>query len=817
MAISNIPVINGPSFGGVIYGLNLQVGYSNSPSKLIVDIVNETGIYSTPKLNSQISISFGSFRFNGIIWSYNIKQTAEERILQIEIIDNSIILDRYYVLLWKRGLFNDNGASRNVIKEIDLSDQTIIVPIVQGSNISFQERQLGRQNITRNIHFSNKVHGNIICLGTEDFPDSTCDIPDTNYTFNDLNTLISNIVGRIDFNTPDGYKASHEGKLRDVLKAWAADCGLDFYWDFQLNKVVVFPVGKGINVQIPNFSNTPELIESSSSLSMEGTFAQHALAYTAYPKEDLKTVNRSIEKTITNTINAFPVSYFLKRNNTLQSLNLSQSEEGTTDDPSAAERNLWGGRLEDEFLSSAFLGYISEDLRDLYCIQYNLWNALGFGVCDTVGGNPNFERSSIPVLSEQDKSRVIDELTTLAPEDLKELRSIDNQSLTSYNFILGVKNDSLNNSWKTIEQEILQSYGSVYRHNIGSSYASFYCTSSSVIEINVSVEPEPEENEPKSTDFKGLKIFRRSGTMSHSANQAAELLGLNDPQNLESLQKLRIREFDIISSGLKSKLFPETKGTTLFIVPKANLINKVAQKFDAITTNGFNDLESTIFDIAASNDQKNKCDPFDLALQEGKCVDSRSEALEKEYKKLLGTESDENSPISGLTNNKAKAANIDIFGKRLKIHAPSNGSYQTVTNISINVEQISNFQDGQKIFFNNDGPTTADDVAEMDVIYDNVTDSNDSYGKQRKESIPLARSVSNKSAREIYKFVFAGQPPSNLNLSPSNGINSLDISLSSNGFKTSVEFSSRPPQRVPVETFLRKVESQFNRKSFNST
>ena len=91
MAIKNVPTISGPNYGGVIYGLNMSIGYSAEPSKLTIDIVNENGVYSTPALNSQTSVTFGNFRFNGTVWSYSFKESAAEKTLQVTLIDNSIV------------------------------------------------------------------------------------------------------------------------------------------------------------------------------------------------------------------------------------------------------------------------------------------------------------------------------------------------------------------------------------------------------------------------------------------------------------------------------------------------------------------------------------------------------------------------------------------------------------------------------------------------------------------------------------------------------------------------------------------------------
>ena len=139
MAILNVPRISGPSYGGVIYGLSLQMGYSSEPSKLTLDIVSRDGTYSTPTLNSSERVSFAGFVFNGYVWSYEIKETAEEKVLQVVLVDESIILDRYSVVLWKRGLFDKYGTQFIQNKEFDFSNESTFVLVDKDTYIKIEK------------------------------------------------------------------------------------------------------------------------------------------------------------------------------------------------------------------------------------------------------------------------------------------------------------------------------------------------------------------------------------------------------------------------------------------------------------------------------------------------------------------------------------------------------------------------------------------------------------------------------------------------------------------------------------------------------
>jgi len=818
MAISTVPKITGPDYGGTIYGLNLQMGYSSAPSKLTIDIISANGTYKTPRLGDSVSVIFSSFKFTGIVWAWSIKENAQEKTLQIEIVDNSIILDKYHILLWKRGIFNNLGNKPiQINKTIDLSDETVILPIRDSfGSVTFQEKKLGKQTVVRNVYSQNSRNGNIIFIGTEDFPNTKCDIPDTYYILDDLKTALKNAMNiTIDMVAPTNYKGTHEGKVREVLQSWAADCGYDFYWDFSTNKIMFYPVNAGIKLDLSDVSSK-NLIEKSESSSMEGTFQQYALAYTAYPKEPIKVQNGDAQIAYTVSINPFPISYFLKRNGTLQSLGLPKEEEGTSEDPSAAETNLWGGRTEDSFLAAAFLGYIDESIRDLYMAQYLQFNSLGFTPVSTTGQGEAKE------LTTQEKESILGYLSSTVPNDIKELEdSIDTKGLPNYAFYIGIKNDDLNSKWKKIEQEILMSYGSVYRHNTGSPGTSFMCSKTNVTEITTSVDPTPNENEPQSSDFEGLKIFRRSGTMSHDQGQASSLLSLNLPENAEKLRKVVLREFDITSSTVKEKIFPKTTATHLLMIPKTVITKKFLKDLKCEIATAANPLETLWSDNSNdSSGSTNKCSPFDEAVKAGQCQDARSEAMEKEFKALgvagYDGKDDPKNLKSGLNARTCKAAKIELFGKKLQLCAPAYGTYTVVYNINFSTQFISNFQDPQKIFFNGSGGSVSNNVAQIDVIFDNVTSSDDQYGKKRIDALPLASSISNTSPQVNRTYVFAGEPQG-LTMTPSNGLSSIDISYSSDGFKTTVTYSSRPPLRTPVDTFLRKIQSQLNRKSFAAT
>ncbi len=821
MAISNVPVIKGPSYGGVIYGLSLQMGYSSEPSKLTIDIVSKNGNYSTPVLNSSAKISFAddSFIFNGYVWSYEIKETPEEKVLQVVLVDESIILDRYSVVLWKRGLFGENGQEFSQEKVFDFSNESTFVLVDKESYIKLEKKTLGKETVARPRRYFNNLIDNIICVGTEKYPNSVCDIPETDYSLDELKKVIAGIVPGVNFKTPVDYRNTHEGTLREVLQNWAADAGVEFYWDFAQNKIMTYPSQNGISINTS--FNSPNLIEKSTSSSLEGTWVQYAYAYTTKTRTPFDVGEASQSITYFKRIHALPISWYLRRNGTIQNLGIVFDEESSDDAAAAKEKNLWGGRLQDEFLIAAFLGYVSPTLRDIYVSlppeptgESTPWWALGITRTKTSNNSTSI------YLTAQEKELVLTNLQLKAKDSYEELNKVD-PGLSNFNLFFGIQNDGINEKWKQTEQEILASYGANYRHNIlGGSY--FYCETNFVIQSDVTISPNSTIYEGDNEDFKGLRLMSRGGEFSHSQNQAQELLDLDKDDTNEKIEKIKIRSFDLESSGLK-KLFPETKGTHLFITPTLKLVKQYLGNFTVDLGRGANPAEPTITKILASRTEDSSatdanCNKFDNTVLASQCPDAKSEAYEEATRKITPPEGNTGG-IDGLVSASAKKAEIKIGSKALELHAPADGPYEVICTLNTSIKFIKNTDTFEKIFFNSDGNSSdANSVARLDVIKDNVTDPlEDDFGTKRKNPIVTAKAISNTLPSRRSRYVFAGSPPSSMSLNPSNGLTSIDISYSSDGFKTTVEFTSKPPKRINVDTFKRQVESQFNRSAFNST
>jgi hypothetical protein len=801
MAIKNVPTISGPNYGGVIYGLNMSIGYSAEPSKLTIDIVNENGIYSTPALNSQTSVTFGNFKFNGIVWSYNFRESAGEKTLQVTLIDNSIILDRYYVLLWKRGLLGKNGTLQNKNKTFDFSDESILVPR-RNTKLSgfpyteFVEKRLGRITVpSKSYSLGSTKVGNVILVGHEKFANSVCDIPDTYYTFNDLKGQIP--VNMSSAPNNNEWKATHEGTLREVLSSWCSDLGFDYYWDFSTNTLRFFDVSVGV-ATIPDISH-PSIISKEKSVSMQGTFRQYGIGYTAMPRSAVKALSASKSRVVLYSLSPYPISYFINKVGAPQSIN--------------ADKGRWGGkRNQDNFVHAAFLGYVSRSLRDLYSFQNEHWEALGYKINSGITTN---------------KLKIISALKKFGFQDMiSDLEAFDAKDLPNYDFNFINRDPTIADKWHEIEQKLLQYHGRYYRAS-DSSGSFFYCNSNYTIEVEISVDPEGQVQEQGSENFAGRRIIDRGGTMSHDETSAQEALGYENLAN--EIQNCAPIHIDLKESGISDALVTakiltgeqSKKVNTLIIFPNSEKFVRNKIGFRSSTSRGLNPLEQTYYDQKNANIQSGKknCPQYDESLEKGSCKAAEEIARDKAIEAAGGTTNDTTNPddyVSGLITKTAKSCSISLKGGSLRIFAPSDGSLQVVCRYNININKISTVGTEQ-FLWSAGNPGVANDVAEIRINNENITDPDEDSFQSRRPSnlIKPADAVCSRPQEEI-KYTFAGEP-SNITLSPQNGLSNLDISLSSDGFTTTATFSTKPPKLSKANNTVRYVQSQFNRASYNAS
>ena len=805
MAITKVPRISGPSFGGVIYGLNISQSFSSEATKLTLNIVSKDGKYTTPTLNTQESVSFGNFSFQGTIWSYDFKESADEKILTVTLIDNSIILDRKYVLLWKRGFLGLNGTEKSITKKFDFGGETILVPTTDSQvggfpYTKFIEKKLGTQFITtKSRYLGSKNIGSLILVGNEKFANSECDIPDTYYTFDDLKNGMNNISIR---NAPNNstWKATHEGTLREVLSSWCADLGYDFYWDFSRNSLQFYDVSAGIISSLPD-STASNIISKEVGASMEGTFRQYGLAYTAKPKDPLKTLSSSISIVYTRSVSPVDISYFA--NKIGEKISLMSSKD------------KWGGRSKNDFITAQMVGYVSQSLRDLYSFQNEHWEALGYTVDSGL---------------EIEKIKMIDFLRKSGYEDvINNLEKFDGENLPNYNFNFINRNEPNAQKWYEIEQNMLTYHGRFYR--IPDKPGNFfYCNNNYTIDISIDVDPAASKKEDNSDEFAGKLIYDRQGSISHDSSVLQDLLGINElTQELENCtpKHIELKEAGLLEEMVRSELISSDnskKINTLVIFPSSSKFVKQKLGFDKpVLSNGSNNSETTWIEEKnknSSNGQKN-CAKYDEYLEKGSCASAEERARKLAIKAAGGQTGDEESTpddqVSGLNNKLAKSCSVKTVKGSVKFYLPSDSTLRVITTYNVSINKISSY-DTQEFLWTVGSPGSADDVAELRIANENITDPyEDTYSKKRNSELIKPADSAATSPNRTIKYNFAGDPPAGLSLSPSSGLTSLDINLSSDGFTTSATFSTRPPKPSKQNSMVRYVNSQFNRASYNAS
>ena len=822
MAITNVPEISGPSFGGVIYGLSLNQGYSSQASKLVLDIVNTDGDYNLPTLNTPATITFGNLKFNGVVWSYNLKESSGEKTLQVTLIDNSVVLDRYHVLLWKRGFLDEYGVDNPITKEFDFSDETTLLPSKSDNGVIFVEQRLGSASVTRqskSLGRTGRILNNLILVGEEKFANTDCDIPDTHYSFDHLRHTIGAIV-QGSFPEDGNFKSSHEGKLREVLSSWANDLGYDYYWDYSTNRIVFFDISKGVSQNLPDlFSDN--IISKNISQSMEGTFRQYGIGYTQVPKPNVKTLTRQSSITYLLPESPLPLSYF------------ASTVGGRTYE---SKRGTWGDdRTEPQFIQTGLIGYSSRELRDAWCAQNGYWSSLGI----TYGSGMLVKFQEHPY-ARPNASKKVKLMNFLANNQYQEVISTlkgvdgikDSDDLPNFDFYFINYSQALADKNFALEQQfVTQFFGQYYRipEKPGSF---FYCSDKFTVEVKISVDPIASKQEDNSEVYAGRHILNRGGSMWPSASETAEQLDLDSIAF--DMQLCQPKFIDIANTGLRDLLLSPGKANvytkselqsgwlgkvnSILIIPKRSFIKRRLgfEVTDVYSKN--NPLEAGWYDVASadSGNGRNNCPQYESAIARGSCASAEDEARRKVNNLNKDAEPNQNSFTSGLMSTNGRAITVKVKSGTATMITPSDGQYQIVSTYDMTVNVISQV-DNQQFVWTEGSPGTANDVAEIRIANENVTDPfQDTFQTKRNNIMFRPKDVAVVEQPKTIKYTFAGSPPSDLVLSPKEGLTNLDVSLSSDGFTTSASFSTSTPKPPPMQNIIRSVYSQFNKYSFNS-
>lgn len=287
----------GEAFGGYIYDFKVSFGFNGSPTTCSVNIVNEDGIYNINQSRDLTTLSpvsiwveeFGGgskpflYLLSMHLVEFSVQKTADAKVLSLEYVDHSIILDKIWV-----GLANKSAKTHNlamppfagpVINQYRYLPRVIDVPIKCHPCTKFPMRdpktgrirstpvrdnllpptvEMKRVTYMAGGGFVSNVHmqkGGAILIGTQEFANSQCNIKEVSYSWNELaaalyanGIFIENWRGLPSINNrgKPHYRQKHADKsLKDVLNAWCQDMGFDWTWDPGTNKIW----GRDLNAQ----------------------------------------------------------------------------------------------------------------------------------------------------------------------------------------------------------------------------------------------------------------------------------------------------------------------------------------------------------------------------------------------------------------------------------------------------------------------------------------------------------------------------------------------------------------------------------------
>ena len=293
--------INGSNkyLNGYIYNIDYTPGFGASASTLKVSIVNETGEYLSPNLSVLIPniIKIGR---NLTLKMYPIKYSEKKsteggKLLQVEFVDGSFLLDKIYI-----GLNQRHGS----IAEVERDGAKFSEKFSVNKNLIIVGRLLHPCDSDKNGALTFDEVSNLDpCDPCPNCPadkyKSRCDelasarVFDVAYSFKDLITAVNGSNKGIKIETPNGigesslnsYLKEYVGTLRDVLDQWSSEFGLSHYYDPEQNQIFFkdltsdIDINKDFIVGNLNSDTNVKIISQDEEVSIENTTTRGAISH----------------------------------------------------------------------------------------------------------------------------------------------------------------------------------------------------------------------------------------------------------------------------------------------------------------------------------------------------------------------------------------------------------------------------------------------------------------------------------------------------------------------------------------------------------
>lgn len=270
-----------PLFGAYIYSCSYQTRVGNEgTSSITLSLISESGAYSITQkdLNLQrvYSISIGNkISLQMYLKRYKLVTSARGRLLELEFIDGSFILDNLFVGLHNKHGCNPNSGTCPVEFGVDLSPMMIIVgreynpcdTDFDGIVDSIPSQRDPCHHCNKDLDQDQQDRVKLVnCADLVKY-----DILPVKYNFGDLINGMLNKGLKLQNAVDPNFKcvADYTGTLREVLSSWCADFGWIFFWE---NNTITFKdLRTAINVDAVISDFCPNIEAREEEYTLEGT------------------------------------------------------------------------------------------------------------------------------------------------------------------------------------------------------------------------------------------------------------------------------------------------------------------------------------------------------------------------------------------------------------------------------------------------------------------------------------------------------------------------------------------------------------------
>jgi hypothetical protein len=466
--------VNGSNkyLNGYIYDVNFQPSIGAGPSRLTISVVSEDGNYGTATLTvrqpSQINI--GTINLNMYPVKYTKKESEQGKILQVEFVDGSFILEKIYVGLIKK---HWNIPPENIITKNKRRIDTYYKTYTIEKNFIILGRELHPCDVNKDgVLNYDEIKATDPCDPCPNCPtdkydkQDRCDqlsylkVFDVAYTFDELiqgaNAMARSSgiqftieMPQLEISKLKKYLKNYTGSLKTVLDQWCSDLGLALVFDASGGKFFFKDITKDIKLNetaINSIVNDPNVKIMSKEVeeSMENTTSRAAM--TIYERNG-EYRNYPCEKSQSLVVPAVTDFDFLGKR--------PYTANGAYDNKTIDYR---------DYTTSVVLGKYSEEMREAFWIRniYQISNAesarkfksefkLGRGSAGRLSGYFEGIKKTIPEMGDFTIIQVIQNTGEMSPADAAKLNQEDKLASQQYNYLISrisdpiTKNDFVKN------------------------------------------------------------------------------------------------------------------------------------------------------------------------------------------------------------------------------------------------------------------------------------------------------------------------------------------------------------------------------------